>query len=112
MPEFLLLLPAKYLKTCPLLSSSHYKQSFNLPSSTFSWPVIQAHMQICQHCSLVLRVLSSQIWAQGGVNPREVRQCRFSEEENTDSSPQERTGEVRFRDRYVDRSDRVLQAPH
>ena len=74
-PEFLLVLPEKYLKTGPLLSSSHCKQSLRLPSGLlFGSPVIQAFMHTQKHCFLVLIELNSHMSAHVSVNPIFSRQ--------------------------------------
>lgn len=57
-PESRLVRPEKYLNTGPDLSSSHCKQSFNVPSGLLNGsPVIHAHIQTEKQSCRVLRVL-------------------------------------------------------
>ena len=96
-PEFLRVLPEKYLNTGPLLSSSHCKQSFKLPSGLlFGFPVIQSFMQIPKHSFLVLIELYNQISAQVSVNPIAKIQLRAHLFEITALKAHFLTGAVRF----------------
>lgn len=77
MPELRRVLPEKYLKLGPDLSSSHCKQSFKDPSGLLKGSlIIQDHMQVAKHLALVFLILNCHILAHSSENPISFRQSK------------------------------------
>ena len=104
-PEFLLVLPAKYLKFGPDLSSSHCRQSLSDPSALLlGSPLHQDQRHFSRQLDLVLRMFHAQIEAHSREKPRCRRHARSAEEESHPRAPHRRVGAVRLRFMYVPRS--------
>ncbi len=80
MPEFLRVLPEKYLKFGPDLSSSHWRQSFRDPSGLLKGSsVMYAFMQTRKHSSLVFLMLYSHTCEHISEKPSFLRQLTVYE---------------------------------
>ncbi|KAL5256911.1 hypothetical protein ACHWQZ_G011994 [Mnemiopsis leidyi] len=96
-PEFLLVLPEKYLKFGPDLSSSHCRQSFKLPSGLLNGSLVTLlHMQTQKHLLLVLSMLYAQIVMHCSEKPIFRRHSCCHSVETIPSMPHLRVESVRF----------------
>ena len=76
-PEFRLVRPEKYLKFGPEISSSHWMQLFNVPSSLLRGSfVIQAIMQGSKHFDRVFFMLNCQIFEHSSEKPIFFKQLK------------------------------------